>query len=84
MERVSARQLAVAYGATPEFAAKLAHANDLTALEHEATSARQQHVADACARLRACVLIGANLHPDDCDVVQRFIGNRTAQGRYGR
>ncbi len=83
MERVSKAYRPVHRG-YPEFHAKLAHANDLTSLEHEAQEQRRSTVADACARMRACVLIGAPLHRDDINIVQTFIGQRTGQDRYGR
>lgn len=80
MERVVLARVKVTQG----MQAKLTHVNDLTQLQNEALEKRQQHVADACARLRGCVLIGATLHADDINVVQAFIGARTVQDRYGR
>ena len=58
--------------------------NDLQALQLEAADAGQYHVSDACARLRACLAIGAALDADSCSVVQTYIGKRTGQNRYGR
>lgn len=63
---------------------KLARASELHALCIEASNAGNVNVADACTRLRSCVLIGAPLHAEDCFYVQGFIGARTAQNRYGR
>lgn len=63
---------------------KLARANELNELHFEAIDRNQIHVADACARLRSCVLIGATLHADDINLVQTYIGNRITQNRYGK
>jgi hypothetical protein len=84
MERVTSPSYRPVHQGFPDFKSKLERANDLTQLQNEAQERRQQHVADACARLRGCVLIGASLHADDINVVQTFIGSRTVQDRYGR
>jgi hypothetical protein len=83
MDRVSKSYRPVHQG-YPDFKAKLDRANELTQLGLEAAERRATHVADACARVRACVLIGAPLDAEDCQVVQSFIGQRTEQNRYGR
>jgi hypothetical protein len=64
--------------------AALHRARELDQLIDEAWDARQQHVVDACARVRTSVLIGLPLNSEDCGVVQQFIGRRTMQDRYGR
>jgi hypothetical protein len=68
----------------PSFHAKVARAQELNELYFEAVARNRLTVADACARLRSCVLIGAELHPEDCNIVQTYIGNRTSQNRYGK
>lgn len=58
--------------------------DDLDTLINEAAEARKTLVGEACKRVQAC--LQANIRPleDDARIVMQFIGQRTAQNRYGQ
>lgn len=58
--------------------------DDLDTLIAEATEARKALVGEACKRVQACLQSGIHPTQDDALIVMQFIGQRTAQNRYGQ
>lgn len=57
---------------------------ELDLLHTEAAVARARLVMDAIVRVRAAIECLINPTRDDAMIVQQFIGQRTAQNRYGQ
>lgn len=57
---------------------------DLSRLQLEALDDGDYLAAEACARIKLRVAYMGFPLPDDISIVQRYIGSRTQQDRYGR
>jgi hypothetical protein len=58
--------------------------HDLVVLMGEAFDVGNRDVGYACGNIIKRLQAGIPLNPEDCGIVQRFIGQRTEQDRYGR
>lgn len=58
--------------------------HELSIIQLEAINANNRLVADACGRVKTTLHYMGYANADDCSIVQRYIGSRTQQNRYGQ